>query len=151
MKVLTMVLALALSAGVQPSAKPNLSGEWKMNASKSNFGVLPPPTSMTRSITHAEPTLTIVEKQQSAMGDQNTTRKYTTDGSAMTFEANGATVKGSAKWAGTTLEVESDVELIGASFQDKMTLSADGRTLTSQVHITSPQGDVDVTVVFDKQ
>jgi hypothetical protein len=148
--LLTLVLALALVGG-QTSAKPNFAGEWKMNAAKSNFGVLPPPDSMTRSITHAEPALTIVEKQQSAMGDQNTTRKYTTDGSPISFEVNGATVKGSAKWAGATLEVESYVEMIGTTFADKMTLSPDGKTLTSQVHISSPQGDIDITVVFDKQ
>jgi hypothetical protein len=41
--------------------------------------------------------------------------------------------------------------MIGATFTDKMSLSSDGRTLTSLVHITSPQGDIDITVVFDKQ
>lgn len=151
MNVLATVLALLLTSGVQPAAKPNFSGEWKMNAAKSNFGVLPPPTSITRSITHAEPALTIVEKQQSGMGDQDSTRKYTTDGSATSFDINGATVKGSAKWTGATLEVESYVEMIGATFVDKMTLSVDGKSLTSQVHISSPQGDLDVTIVFEKQ
>jgi hypothetical protein len=149
--VLAVLLVLGLVGGGQGAAKPNFSGEWKMNAAKSSFGVLPPPDSMSRSITHAEPSLAIVEKQQSAMGDQHTTRKYTTDGSPTTFDVNGAIVKGTAKWAGATLEVTSDVEMIGATFVDKMTLSADGKTLTSQVHITSPQGDVDITVVFEKQ
>ena len=148
---LAIALALVLTFPGQPSGKPNFSGEWKMNAAKSNFGVVPPPDSITRSITHAEPALTIVEKQSSARGDQNTTRTYTTDGSPTTFEVGGATVKTSAKWAGTTLEVTSYVELMGATFDDKITLSADGRTMTSALKISTPQGDVDITVVFEKQ
>jgi hypothetical protein len=81
-------------AGVVAAAdKPNFSGDWKMNAAKSDFGPLPPPTSLTRKITHAEPSLSIVEEQQSAMGDQNTTRSYTTDGKETTFLVNGAEVK----------------------------------------------------------
>ena len=75
--------------GGQPATKPNFSGEWKINVAKSNFGPLPPPTVMNRTITHTEPALTIVEEQQSAMGDQKTTRKYVTDGSEITFDVQG--------------------------------------------------------------
>jgi hypothetical protein len=32
-----------------------------------------------------------------------------------------------------------------------MSISEDGRTLTSAVHIASAQGDLDLVVVFDKQ
>ena len=32
-----------------------------------------------------------------------------------------------------------------------ITLSPDGKMLVSQIHISSPQGDVDITIVFDKQ
>ena len=151
MYVLGALLSLTLAATDQSTAKPNFSGEWKMNTAKSDFGALPPPESMTRSITHAEPSLTIVEAQKSAMGDQNATRKYVTDGSETTFEASGATVATSAKWAENTLVVVSKVEAIGLTFNDVMSLSPDGKTLTSKVRIGSPQGDVDVTIVFEKQ
>jgi hypothetical protein len=36
-------------------------------------------------------------------------------------------------------------------FNDRMSLSADGKTLTSVVRLDTPQGSVDMTVVFDKQ
>ena len=61
--VIGSVLALALLAGVQPAGKPNFSGDWKLNLEKSNFGAVPPPTSITRKIVHAEPSLTIDEVQ----------------------------------------------------------------------------------------
>jgi hypothetical protein len=139
------------SGAVQPAAKPNFSGEWKINVAKSNFGALPPPTVMNRTITHTEPALTIVEEQQSAMGDQKTTRKYVTDGSEITFDVQGTVVASSASWKDAALVFESRVDAAGISFTDRMTLSADGKTLTSLVHISSAQGDADITVVFDKQ
>lgn len=151
MYVLGALLSLTLATTEQSTAKPNFSGEWKMNVAKSDFGVLPPPESITRSITHAEPSLTIVEAQKSAMGDQNATRKYVTDGTETTFESSGATVATSAKWAEDTLVVVSKVEAVGLMFNDVMSLSPDGKTMTSKVHIGSPQGDVDVTIVFEKQ
>ena len=148
--IATILVALIVALG-QPAAKPNFSGEWKMNPAKSNFGPVPAPTANTRSITHAEPAITIVEDQKSPMGDATMTRKYVTDGSDMTFQVNGADVKGSAKWVDSALLMVSQVDAIGMTFNDTMTLSADGKTLTSVVRITSPQGEVEITVVFEKQ
>src|SRR5207253_1975118 len=74
---LSMLSALVMLAGVAAAAeKPNFSGEWKMNAAKSNFSGLPAPSGIVRKVTHAEPSLVIVEEQQSDIGAQNTTRKY---------------------------------------------------------------------------
>jgi hypothetical protein len=77
-------------------------------------------------------------------------RKYVTDGTPTTFESQGTTVSTSAKWMDNALVVVSNVEAVGLSFNDNMTLSADGKTMTSVVRITSPQGDVEMTVVFDR-
>jgi hypothetical protein len=151
MNLLATILALALVAGGQAATKPNFSGDWTMNPTKSDFGALPPPTSVLRKITHAEPALTIVEEQKSSMGDQNVTRKYVTDGTETTFDTMGTVVSSSASWTEGTLVVVSRVDAIGITFNDKMSLSADGKTLTSQVHVTSPQGDIDLTIVFDKK
>jgi hypothetical protein len=150
--IVSALLVVAALAGTAAAAdKPNFSGEWKMNAAKTNFGPLPPPTSIVRKVTHAEPSLVIVEEQQGDLGTQNTTRKYTTDGKDTSFEANGAEVKGSAVWDGNVIVVTSSVDAVGLKFIDRMNLSEDGRTLTSVVHIASPQGELDITIVFDKQ
>ena len=50
-----------------------------------------------------------------------------------------------------SLVIVSNVEAIGLSFNDKMTVSPDGKTMTSVVHVSSPQGDIDVTIVFDRE
>jgi hypothetical protein len=140
-----------LTATAVAADKPNFSGDWKMNTAKSNFGGLPAPSAVVRKVTHAEPSLVIVEDQTSDLGTQTATRKYTTDGKETSFEANGAEVKGSAVWDGNAIVVNSTVDAIGVRFTDRMTLSDDGRTLTSAVRITSPQGDLDITIVFDRQ
>jgi hypothetical protein len=150
-KLLLSFVALATLLGNQPTTKPNFTGEWKMNAAKSVFGPLPAPSTLTRSITHDEPTLTIVEHQVGAMGEQSATRKYVTDGTQTTFETQGMTVPTSAKWVGDSLLVVSSVEAMALSFNDTMTLSPDGKTLTSVVRISSAQGDVDMTVVFERE
>ena len=146
------LFALTILAGTVAAAdKPNFSGDWKMNAAKSNFGPIPGPASITRKVTHAEPSLTIVEEQQGDQGTQVTTRKYTTDGKDMTFESSGAVVRGTAVWEGNTLILTSVVDAIGVTFTDRMSLSPDGRTMTSAVHVASPQGEIDLAIVFEKQ
>jgi hypothetical protein len=145
------LFALLLVGGQTPTAKPDFSGVWTMNAAKSNFAGLPAPSLFTRTITHAEPSLTIVEVQKSEMGDQNTTRKYVTDGTESIFQSNNIDVKTFALWKDRTLVIESSVEAVGVTYHDTMSLAADGRTLISVVHITSPMGEVDFTVTFDKK
>lgn len=145
--VLVTLLSLALLAGGQSPVKPNFSGAWKMNVAKSDFGQMPAPDSMTRSITHADPALTIDEE----LGPQKTTRKYVTDGTLTTFESNGVPVSSTASWTGDTLLVVSKVEAMALDIDDTMSLSADGKTMTSVVAVNSPQGAVRLTIVFEKQ
>jgi hypothetical protein len=150
--LLEAVLAVALAlGGAQSAAKPDFSGDWKMNAAKSDFGAVPAPSLITRKITHAEPALTIVEEQRSDLGDQLATRKYTTNGSPSVFNANGADVTTSATWDGTTLVVVSKVDVIGLTYHDRMSLAADRKTLTSLVRVSSADGDLEMKVVFERQ
>ena len=59
-----LILGLSLMALIGAATdKPNFSGEWKMNAAKSNFGQLPPPGSFVRKIQHKDPSLSIIEEQ----------------------------------------------------------------------------------------
>ena len=149
---LAAFIAVTVLAGVPAAAdKPNFSGDWKMNVAQSNFGALPGPSSIVRKITHAEPSLVIVEQQEGGLGDQTTTRKYTTDGQDMSFESGGAVVKGNAVWEGDALILTSTVDAMSVKFTDRMTLTGDRRTLVSAVHISSPQGDLDIMIVFDRQ
>ena len=145
---ITLILAAATPGAQQ---KPNFSGSWKMNQVKSDFGPAPAPDTFTRKIVHAEPSITIDEEQATPLGLQQTQRKMTTDGKESTFDVGGADVKATARWEGSTLLVVTKVDVASLSYNDRMSLSADGKTLTSVVRVDTPQGSVDVTVVFEKQ
>jgi hypothetical protein len=156
MKLLSnAILTIAALANIALAAdKPNFSGDWKMNAAKSNFGALPAPSSFTRKVSHSEPSITIEDTQVgAATGDQHDTRTYTTDGKEISYQANGADVKGAATWDGDALQVDSKASIQGTDIliKDKLTLGDGGKTLTDAVHITAPQGELDLIVVFEKQ
>jgi hypothetical protein len=147
-----LAAAIALAAGpTDAQQKPNLSGDWKMNGVKSDFGPAPTPDTFTRKIVHAEPSISIDEEQATPIGLQQTSRKMTTDGKESTFNASGADIKASAKWEGDTLVVVSNVEIASMTYTDRMTLSSDGKVLTSVVRVDTPGGAIDVKVVFEKQ
>jgi hypothetical protein len=133
------------------SNKPNFSGEWTMNAAKSNFGQLPAPAKFVRKIQHSEPSLTVIEEQSAGGSDSTTTRRITTDGKSVTLELNGAPALCSSVWDGADLVATTALDTVGLKFTDRMSLSSDGKVLTSKVQIVSPQGDAELIIVFDRQ
>ena len=148
-------LIIAALAGIAWAAdKPNFSGDWKMNGAKSNFGPIPAPATYTRKVTHMEPSITIENTQTgTALGDQHDTRTYTTDGKEVSYQANGADVKAAITWDGNALLINSKASIQGMDIiiKDTITLADDGKTMTDAVHVASPQGDIDLALVFDKQ
>jgi hypothetical protein len=160
--VLTIAASAAASAAAGAAAgaaadkqkasdKPNFSGVWKMNPIASNYGQFPAPNSFIRKIEHADPTLSIVEDQAVAGARSTTTRKIATDGKPATVELNGYPAVCSAVWDGKDIIATTTLDSVGLKFTDRMSLSADGKTLTSKVQISSQQGDGDLTLVFDRQ
>ncbi len=147
-------LALALALVVVPAlAKPNFSGDWKVNVSKSEFGPMPPPTSMTGKVTHEEPKLKLVAKQSGERGDFEYEMNYSTDGKETTNELRGNTMKSVAKWDGEELVINTkgtfgDNEI---TILDRMSLSTDGKTLTLKRHFSSAMGEADQTLILEKQ
>lgn len=134
---------------------PNLSGTWKLNISKSNFGQIPPPASQTDTIEDNEPSVKIAEDQKGGMmGDMNLTTNISTDGKETTSAGmGGAEVKSTAHWDGPTLVVNSKTSFQGSdiTIKDSYSVSPDGKTLTEVTHVESGMGNFDSTSVYDKQ
>jgi hypothetical protein len=149
-----LLLALSLLALVavgMAADKPNFSGEWKMDAGKSNFGQLPAPSSFVRKIQHKDPSLIIIEEQSANGAQSTTTRSVTTDGKPATLQLNGIAAMCSAVWDGSDVVASTAMDAAGLKFTDRMSLSADRKVLTSKVKISTPQGDADLTIVFNRQ
>jgi hypothetical protein len=149
--VIAALVMLTLAGIASAADKPNFSGEWKMSAARSDFGTLPAPTSFVRKITHADPSLTIVENQSAGGADTTTTRNLTTDGKVSSLELNGVSAACTAAWEGTSLIATTTLDSVGLKFKDNMSLSSDGKVLTSKVQIATAQGDAEITIVFDRQ
>ena len=151
-RVLLLALSLlALVAVAMAADKPNFSGEWKMDAGKSNFGQLPAPSSFVRKIQHKDPSLIIIEEQSANGAQSTTTRSVTTDGKPATLQLNGIAAMCSAVWDGSDVVASTAMDAAGLKFTDRMSLSADRKVLTSKVKISTPQGDADLTIVFNRQ
>jgi hypothetical protein len=151
-KYLAMALALIVLA-LPALAKPNFSGDWKVNVSKSDFGQMPAPSSMTGKITHQDPSLKVAIKQSGERGDFEYEMSYSTDGKETTNEIRDNTMKSTAKWDGDVLVIDTKGSFGGndVTIQDKMSLSADGKTLTLKRHFSSSMGEMDQALILEKQ
>jgi hypothetical protein len=151
MRLVTLAL---IAASACLAATPDLSGSWKFNSAKSDFGAFPAPSSLSQKVTHAEPKLTVAVKMTSDMGDLDLTSSYTTDGKETTNPGfGGGETKSVAKWEGDILLVDTKGSFGDQPFtmKDRWTLSEDGKVLTIQRHFASGMGEVDQKIVLDKQ
>jgi len=151
---LFVILAILALAALPALAKPNFSGDWKLNTSKSAFGQMPAPDSMTIKITHDDPKLTTATKQSSQMGDFDQQAAYTTDGKECANQGfGGSTTKSTVKWDGDTLVIETKGQFGDNEFTmtEKWSLSADGKSLTVARAFKSPMGEGEQKMVLDKQ
>ena len=144
-------VAALLAAGAVAADKPDFSGEWKINMAKSDFGPAPPAPSFIIRVTHAEPSLTIV--QEHGIEDDNSTRALTVGGKEIAFQSRGADVTTKVVWEGGALVFSSNVK--GADFEvlqkSTWSLAGDGNALKIVEHGQTPGGDYEMILVFDRQ
>ncbi len=145
--------ALVTLAALPALAKPNYTGDWKLNTSKSEFGQMPAPSSMTSKVAHDEPKLETTSKSSSDQGDFEFHAVYTTDGKESTNELMGNPLKSTAKWDGDVLVIESKGTFGDNEFTmlDRWTLSGDGKTLTIARTFKSAMGEMEQKLVLEKQ
>ncbi|MFN0107439.1 MAG: hypothetical protein ACKVZH_01190 [Blastocatellia bacterium] len=129
--------------------QPNLTGTWVMNTEKSKFEQ-GGPSGITIKFDHKDAALNETMMLVTGGGDRTMDLKYTTDGKEATQDLMGATGQSVVKWEGDTLSIEWKIE--GGSFNRKVSLSSDGKTMTMVVKQTSPDGNSSTdTVVLEKQ
>lgn len=145
----TLILLATLIATLLQGAVPDLSGEWKLNLAKSDYGKFPAPLGMTRRIAHNDPKLMLSTTQQGTQSNVVSNLTYTTDGK----ESVNKESKGVAQWIGDKLMIDSTREVGSAKLKQKeiWTLSPDGKSLTVDSHVSLPNGEFDVKQVFEKQ
>lgn len=151
---LTLLAALALPAGLAAQAAPNLSGTWQLQIDKSDFGVLPGPTSRTDTIVHKEPSLTIKRNVVSGQGPSSTELVYAVDGKPWKNKAgDGSEMVSTLKWDGAVLVVQTNISTPQgeAVVTDRLSISTDGKTLTQERVISIQGQEIPQRMVLAKQ
>jgi hypothetical protein len=152
------VLLLALTAAIvlpfhaRAQGKPDFSGTWMRDAAKSDqpMGRGGRGGAAVDSLTIAQTPAQLTEKRGEL------TLVYKLDGSASTNQMPGRggpqEVKSTAKWDGSKLVIESVRDFQGMSITQKETrsLSADGKEMTIEQSIATPQGERTTKQVFTK-
>lgn len=137
------------------SSKPNLSGTWVLDASKSDFGQMPPPDGRTDTIEHKDPSFKdSVNSTGGPMGAMSYTASAVTDGKTVsTWTLFGSEAKTTARWEGNALIVHTDTKFQDqpVTFESRYTLSPDGNMLNVQGHFSGPMGEGDTKLVYSKK
>ncbi len=139
----------------EAGAKPNFSGEWILNAAKSEFGRWPRPDSQTCAIEHTEPRLQVHTKR--VHGDRNSRGAWDCliDAGPCKVKLTGTGLKLSsrARWDDAVLVLESwgDYDGTAVRLLDRWSLSADGLVLTIVRRLSNQLGEAHQTIVLEKR
>lgn len=161
-RLLTLLIAPAfLFAFSTKTYRTNFSGEWKLNESKSELGQFGRFAVRAIKADQKEDAITIVKTAPSFNGDDmTTTETLSYDGKETEITVFGNSKKKStAKWSDDgktftinyTLLLDFNGQTSEIKGTETWTLSDDGKTLTSQIHSSSPQGEFSWKAVYDKQ
>ncbi len=159
MKVLNRrdVLALAgwsaLGRAFGADSRPDLSGEWLLDVSRSDLGPQAPPERWVRTVAHKEPTVTITTLQERRGQQLKAEFTLRTDGTETKFQMGGSEATGSAQWDGRVLVIRTKRATPAGTIEqnERATLSEDGKTLTFAVTIRYEGNDVPMRLVFAKR
>jgi hypothetical protein len=151
-----LVLLLPASAWLQ-DAKPNFTGKWSLDVTKSDFGPIPPPDSMVAVIDHQEPNVKITTTQKAQGEEVVNSRSLTTDGKPNTNKlklgGGEAEVTSTTTWDGKKLRTSFKLDTAGGPIDvsEALELSEDGKSMILVRDYKSAQGPFSTRVVFNKQ
>jgi hypothetical protein len=159
---LAALLALVGAGWAQgrAAAKPNLTGEWKLNVAASDFGDVPPPIRQSEVVTQAGDEFAIAITMEREEMKQSYTLRFQAGGAEMPLAKGSFSeaapfrilgVKG--EWRGTVLVVTERVSFQGAegTVTSNYSVSADGKVLRKTTHVAMDAGTFDTKTVYDRQ
>jgi hypothetical protein len=157
MMTATLIAVLLFFSPAAQEAKPDFSGKWSLDLTKSDFGQMPPPESMVAVVEHKEPTIKIASTQKTAQGEISNERTMTTDGKENTNTVRtmmgDQPITSTTKWNGKALVTafRLSVQDMTIDVAESWELSADGKSLTITREFKSQQGDFSQKAVLNKQ
>ncbi len=136
------------SSAAKRKPKPDLTGTWKLNPAKSDFGFGPQPRSRIDTIEHKEPHLRISTHLLDENGESTTIRDMTTDGKVVSQAARHY----KARWDDTMLVIEVRNNETNVKTTARLQLSRDRNTLTRQQRwFFKTHEEAKVTLLMERQ
>jgi hypothetical protein len=135
----------------QQSAKPNYSGTWNFNPSRSELQV-PVPTSAVFELDHREPVFRMKRTFVTDGKTETWSIDLSTDGKEVLKEEAGSTTRGRIFWEGNLLVYEATISMNGRTARDvvRYELSEDGKILTATERFRGPVVKYDNLWIFEK-
>jgi len=148
---LALITIVALAAGFA-AAKPNFTGEWKLNAAKSDFGEFPAPSKLTMTIGHDDPSLKVTTTMAGDYGEFTWEAAYTTDGKECINKMRDNESKSTVTWDGDTLLINTKTSFgdNDMTISDKWKLAADGKSLMIERKFSSSRGETVQKMTLEK-
>jgi len=143
------VLLLIAPIGAQEK-KPDFSGQWTINAAKSDYGRMPKPKTYVEVIEQKEPSFTVTTTTEDQRGPSTMFLKLTTDDRDCINEVNGNEFHSKSHWEGAKL-VTTVTGDRGLSMVEVRSLSADGKTQTVETYMGQRGGSTGMVRVEDRK
>ena len=142
-----LFLLVGLAVGAW-GADPDLTGTWRLNHDKSDFGRAARPGTV----------VTKIRQQGGELRAESTTDgsvseyRWTLDGKESVNRIRGNEVKAVAEWRGPILQVKVKMTVQGTArgMTDQYSLAGDGKTMTIYRTINGPNGEIEQRYVYDK-
>lgn len=131
--MVTFLAIVSLTGPARPAfsqgKKPDFSGHWILNKTKSDFGQGPKVEAVTEDIQQNGNVLVIKNVTRDPRGEQERNLRYTTDGAENTNVVMGHTMKTQSHWEGESLVTVIRDER-GMQLTETRSLSKDGKSQT---------------------
>lgn len=149
-----ILVALATPLLLQAAgAKPDFSGDWKMDPSKSDFGPMPTPDKVVQKIAQKGPSLEVSSVQVDSGTERKIDMSYRTDGTPTKGKIGENEVTNTASWDGNVLAIESKLQMPARTltFKERWTMAEDGKSFTISRTVSTDLGDIQFKVTLVRQ
>ena len=135
---------------VAQASRPNFSGRWELDKSRSDFGSLPPDDRAMELIQHQEPKLTITQVWKDTEGEHTVVWQLTTDGTENLARMNETEIASRTVWEDGKLVTDWRMKTGTQLSEGKYvrSLSEDRKTLTVGVRQRSASKEIEQHLVF---
>ena len=151
-----LTLALMTTSELSFAADPDFSGIWTLDESRSELRRRTPQPWIRMQVEHKDAEVRCVPVEQPHPEPKKASRvmlHFATNGKETAHPIGDATGKSIAKWEGSALMINTIVNGPQRSYtqMDRWKMSRDGRVLTVRRQIVSLHGEIESTLVYEKQ